>query len=342
MDGHEHNSTPKWKSVGVKERRLRPIWLLVSYLPIVGFTALVLVMPGITLLKMLGYPSLPTDQTPTSWNSLVEQTLVRCLSIVAFLVGTWIWRKFLWKRGMTSFGLGFHRRRFSELGIGLLAGAGLTIGIFVIEWLAGWIQVRGLAWHVRPPQFVLMSIYLGVITAITAAAVEEILMRGYILQTLEECFGLPAAVVISSALFGVGHLISSLSSSLLLPGLFPGTGFLNPAATGWANYVIPFSITLGGFMFASAYLYSRSLWLPIGLHFAWNFFEYQVLALAGVSPERASVLITDVTGPSFWVGLPNSSFGPEVGALGVLAMVFCIGMFWWLRSKKQRSDRQAG
>ena len=151
-----------------------------------------------------------------------------------------------------------------------------------------------------------------------AAVVEETLLRGFLLQTLEEGIGLPAAVTISSALFGVLHL-------------------LNPTATGWANYVIPFTITLGGVMFASAYLFSRSLWVPIGLHFAWNLFEYQVLALTGISPERASVLITDVTGPHFWVGLPNSSFGPEVGALGVLAMVSCIGMFWWLRSKKESS-----
>lgn len=323
MSTPEPNSTLKWKSFFVKEGRLRPIWLLVSYLPLLGLVALVIVVPGITLLNMLGSPSLPTDQTPTEWNSLVKQTVGIGLSIAAVLVATWIWRRFLWQRDMTSFGLGFHRRWLSELCIGLLTGAGLTTGIFVIEWLAGWIQVRGLAWQVRPPQEAAMSLYLGIIMAITAAIVEEILMRGFLLQTLEEWIGLPAAVVISSALFGVGHL-------------------LNPTATGWANYVIPFTITLGGFMFASAYLFSRSLWVPIGLHLAWNLFEYQVLALTGVSPERASVLVTDVTGPSFWVGLPNSSFGPEVSALGVLAMVFGISMFWRLRSKKQSAGRKAG
>ena len=323
MSTVESKSTPKWKVIFVKEGRVRKFWLLASYLPLVGLAALVLVLPSITLLDKLGYPSLPTDQAPTSWNSLVRQTVGICLSIACFVIATWIWRKYLWKNNMTSFGLGFHHRWLSELGVGLLIGAGLTTSIFVIEWLAGWIQVRGLAWHVRPPQLVAMSLYLGIITAIMAAVVEEILLRGYLLQTLEEWIGLPAAVIISSAMFGVGHL-------------------LNPTATGWANYVIPFTITLGGFMFASAYLFSRSLWLPIGLHFAWNLFEYQVLALTGASPERASVLITDVTGPGFWVGLPNSSFGPEVSALGVLAMVFCISMFWWLRSKKQPSGRKAG
>jgi hypothetical protein len=103
-----------------KEGRLRPIWLLVSYMPLVALVALVMVVPGITLLDMLGYSSLPTDQPPTNWNSLVKQTVGIGLSIAAVLVATWIWCRFLWHRDMTSFGLGFHRRWLSELGIGLV------------------------------------------------------------------------------------------------------------------------------------------------------------------------------------------------------------------------------
>jgi len=319
MNIPDSNSTPKkWKTFFVKDGRLRPIWLLLSYLPVLGLAGLVVVWPVITLLNMLGCPSLPSEQVPGNWADLARRTIDLGLVVSAVLGGTWAWRRFLWNRDMTSFGLSFHRRWLGELSIGVLTGAGFVTLLFVIEWLAGWIEVQGLAWQVRLPQEAAISLCLGIVTAIMAAVVEETLLRGFLLQTLEEGIGLPAAVIISSALFGVLHL-------------------LNPTATGWANYVIPFTITLGGLMFASAYLFSRSLWVPIGLHFAWNLFEYQVLALTGNSPERASVLITDVTGPHFWVGLPNSSFGPEVGALGVLAMVSCIAMFWWLRSKKESS-----
>jgi len=77
-----------------QEGRVRKFWLLASYLPLVGLAALVLVLPSITLLDKLGYPSLPTDQAPTSWNSLVRQTVGICLSIASFVIATWIWRKY--------------------------------------------------------------------------------------------------------------------------------------------------------------------------------------------------------------------------------------------------------
>jgi membrane protease YdiL (CAAX protease family) len=308
----------KLKTIFPKDLHLHPFWLLVSYLPILGFSALVIIWPIITLLNMIGYPSIPSDQVPVSLADIVRRTIDLGISIIAILVGTWAWRRYLYKRDMTSMGLSFYRPWVSELGIGVFTGVGLTTIIFAVEFLMGWIDVQALVWQVRASSEVLGSLYLAFVTAILAAVVEEILLRGYLLQTLESWIGLPAAVVISSALFGLGHLLSA-------------------TVGGWENSVIPFTVTLGGLMFASAYLFSRSLWVAIGLHFAWNFCEYNVYALTGTLPDRASILITEVTGPHFWVGLPNSTFGPEVGALGVLAMVFCICMFWWLRSRKQVS-----
>lgn len=303
------------KNISPKDLHSHPFWLLVTYLPIVGFSALVIIWPIITLLNMVGYPSIPSDQIPTSFADIVRRTIDLGISISGLLVGTWAWRKYLCRRDMTSMGLSFYRPWVNELGIGVLVGVGLTTIIFAIEYLMGWIDVQAFVWQVKPSSEVLGSLYLAFVTAIMAAVIEEILLRGYLLQTLEVWIGLPAAMVISSAIFGLGHLLSA-------------------TVGGWENYVIPFTVTLGGLMFASAYLFSHSLWVAIGLHFAWNFCEYNVYTLTGTLPDRASILITEVTGPHFWIGLPNSTFGPEVGALGVLAMMFCIGMFWWLRSRK--------
>jgi len=65
-----------------------------------------------------------------------------------------------------------------------------------------------------------MSLYLGNHNGHNGRSCGRDIITWYLLQTLEEWIGLPAAVIISSAMFGVGHL-------------------LNPTATGWANYVIP-------------------------------------------------------------------------------------------------------
>jgi uncharacterized protein len=131
---------------------------------------------------------------------------------------------------------------------------------------------------------------------------------------------LPWAVAITSSVFGVIHLI-------------------NPSAHGWANYVIPFTLTMAGVMLALAYLVRRTLWLPIALHFAWNTFEYEIFALTGAAPESARFLVTEITGPALWVGLPNSSFGPEVGLLGVLAMLAGIGVLWRMVRRAQAQDQ---
>jgi len=149
---------------------------------------------------------------------------------------------------------------------------------------------------------------------LAVAVLEETFSRGYMLQTFEEAIGTPAAVLVSSAFFGILHL-------------------LNPSAKGWADYVIPFTLTLAGVMLAIAYLARRSLWLPIALHFAWNVFEYDIFGLTGVPVEYASFLATEVTGPTVWVGLPHSAFGPEVGILGVLAILLGIGVLWAMKRR---------
>lgn len=314
MDAHKPLFPPSHiKGVFVKGERLRPIWLLLLYPLVLALTALVIIVPITLLLNALGYP--PVNQVPYDLAGLARKTISVGLTVSLFVVGTWAWRRFLGKRDMASLGLDLRRHCFTELGIGLLVGVGLMGAIFVVELLMGWIDVQGLAWQLRPSHEAFAALYFAVISMIEVAVMEEILVRGYLLQTLEEWIGLPSAVIISSAFFGVIHL-------------------LNPTATGWVNYVIPFTLTLGGVMFAMAYLARRSLWLPIGLHFAWNLCEYDVFALTGASTKQASVFVTHIPGPSFWVGLPNSAFGPEVGALGVLAMLSGIGLFWFLRKQK--------
>lgn len=68
--------------------------------------------------------------------------------------------------------------------------------------------------------------------------------------------------------------------------------------------------------------------------FAWNIFEYDIFGLTSAPAQHAEFFVTEVTGPTFWVGLPNSAFGPEVGVLGVLAMLLCVGLFWLLRRQQ--------
>ena len=229
-----------------------------------------------------------------------------------------VFMRYVDKRPLSS--LGFHRHRggLKSIGVGLLLGVGLTGMIFTIESLLGWLDVKGFAWNSRPGAF---YAFIGAALHMSFVAVsEEMVTRGYILQNLKEWLGIRSAVIGSSILFGAGHL-------------------LNPTGTEWARYVIPLTITLAGIMLAMGYLVYRSLWLPIALHFSWNLSLYDVFGLAGAPAESATFLVTDVKGPALWVGLPDTSFGPEVGILGVVAMLFGIWVLSTARCRGQAANQ---
>ena len=294
------------KSIFVRDGRLRSGWRALLYIPVLGLTYLVITLPVMIFQIQLHY----------GYQQLLQ--------LLAVLVATWLCRRFVDKRDWASFGLRLDRQGLRDIGLGLLLGAALMTGIFLVELAMGWINVIGFAWQTRPMDRLVEVWFWRIVVQMTVVAVtEEVFMRGYLLPTLEEGLGLPWAVAITSSVFGVIHLI-------------------NPTAHGWASYVIPFTLTLAGVMFALSYLVRRTLWLPIALHFAWNTFEYEIFALTGAAPESARFLITEITGTAFWVGLPNSSFGPEVGLLGVVAMSVGIWVLWRMYRRTQHEHACAG
>lgn len=83
---------------------------------------------------------------------------------------------------------------------------------------------------------------------ISAGFVEEFIFRGILFRWIEEFGGSWAALIVTSALFGFGHIGNDNAS------LFSSVAI-----------AIEAGVMLGG-----AYMLTRSLWLPIGLHFGWN------------------------------------------------------------------------
>lgn len=96
---------------------------------------------------------------------------------------------------------------------------------------------------------------------------EETIFRGYVLQVLEAHWGSAVALVLSSILFGLVH-------------------FQNQGET--ALEVVVIGLT-GGLPYAAAYLMTRSLWLPIGLHCGWDFVADLLFGDKGVPPAVPQV-----------------------------------------------------
>ena len=146
---------------------------------------------------------------------------------------------------------------------------------------------------INPVSFIIIPVTV----AFTVAIFEEILIRGIIFRIIEEKLGSYIALIISAIIFGGLHLINP-SSSLI-------------SATCVA--------VEGGLLLGAAYIYSRSLWLPIAIHFAWNFMQSGILgAITSGNEKTNSLLTTQITGAKIITG---GEFGPEGS---IQAILFCL------------------
>ena len=128
------------------------------------------------------------------------------------------------------------------------------------------------------------------------ALAEELMFRGYPFQRLVEAVGPVGAIAIFSILFGAVHL-------------------MNPGATaiGLVNTV------LIGVVLAIAYLRTRALWLPWGLHFGWNASLGLLFGLP-VSGLRMFNVVDRMSAPGpTW--LTGGSYGPEASVPGAIAVL---------------------
>jgi len=129
---------------------------------------------------------------------------------------------------------------------------------------------------------------------IGGAVFEELLFRGVVFRLVEEWTGTWIALAVSAILFGLAHAA-------------------NPGATPVSSIAIALE---AGILLGAAYVLTRNLWLPIGLHFAWNFFEGPVFGtqISGHSFLRDATT-AQLTGPSWITG---GSFGPEAGLPAII------------------------
>jgi hypothetical protein len=93
-------------------------------------------------------------------------------------------------------------------------------------------------------------------------------------------------------------------------------------------------ISFGGVFLAFAYLRTRSLWLPIGLHLGWNFFEGAVFGypVSGMNLSP-NLLVQEARGPAWITG---GTFGPEAGL--VLLPGLLVGA--WILAQYTQERRQ--
>ena len=218
--------------------------------------------------------------------------------ILNFLVITssvYVARRWLDKRSFESLGL----RLDGQTLLDILAGIGITFVqmgfIYVLMLGLGWLTFEGFAWEFDPVSVVITNVITFFIMFMFVGWNEELLSRGYHLQTIASGTNLFWGVIISSSVFGLLHLG-------------------NPNAT-WVSAA---GIFFAGVYLAYGYIRTKQLWLPIGLHIGWNFFEGVVFGFPVSGLDVYALMRITVHGPDLWTG---GAFGPEAGLVVLPALI---------------------
>lgn len=173
------------------------------------------------------------------------------------------------------------------------AAAGMAIGIllfcaiyavFFILGDADWKGYRGAS-----------AVWNMAAIALISGVAEEIIFRGVVFRIVEESAGTLVALLVSGAIFGGLHGV-------------------NPHATWFSSMAIAIE---AGILLGAAYAYTGNLWLPIGLHAAWNFTEGGIFGAAVSGNAAQGLFLVPLHGPA---SITGGEFGPEAS---VVALALC-------------------
>ena len=256
-----------------------------------------IVIGAISLIACVGFAQMIVSFLPATDSPLLALLATGLVVLVAFLAYV-AFVRIMEKRAVTELSAaGAVRETAIGMGVGALL-FGTTIGIL---WLLGYYDVVGVN--------KLAVIVPALITAVSAGVIEELLFRGIFFRIVEERWGTWLALGTTSLFFGLVHLF-------------------NAHATLVAGIAIALE---AGVLLGAAYIFTRRLWLAIGIHFGWNFVQGGIFGVAVSGNEAQGLLLSTLTGPDI---LSGGQFGAEAS---IIAVVVCLAA--GLILLKQASNR---
>jgi membrane protease YdiL (CAAX protease family) len=237
----------------------------------------------------------------------LEDVVFRILILTSALLAGWICNRWLEGLPWRTLGLWFHPHWLRDLWVGSLIGIGSLVLAALIAFAVG-----GVRFNISGKEIyggVLQTVFSTALLFIIAALAEESLFRGYPLQTLSRAGLVWLAVLLTSVPFAIIHL-------------------QNPSATAFSSI----NTGLAGVWLAAAYLRTRSLWFPLGVHWAWNWAQGSVLGLpvSGITNLAAHPLFRAYDHGPAW--LTGGSYGLEGGVACTVALALSTLFIWRTRS----------
>lgn len=220
------------------------------------------------------------------------------------LLVTWICVR-VRRQGLGSVGFNLGRRWMKEAGIGTLLGIGSVLLTVSLMAAAGGVQL------VLDPARSLGALAYGLYLFLFVSLFEEALFRGFVFQRLVDGMGAPFALVSLALLFAASH-------------------WGNPDMDGVAMVVASVEIFLGALLLGLAWLRTRSLALPVGIHLGWNWAQGHLLGFDVSGFGQAGWFQPRLQEAPNW--LTGGAFGLEASVCAIAADLLLIAVLWrWKR-----------
>jgi uncharacterized protein len=231
------------------------------------------------------------------------------ISLVGAVLISWFCGRYLEDLPFNAVGWSLHKSWFTQTLFGLMIG---TITLLIACSFA--MPIGNLSFnfnHSANFGSILQTIFSSLMVFSIAAASEEVLFRGYILQTFSRAKLAWVGILITSLPFAVAHLG-------------------NPDA----NYISTLNTALAGVWLGVAYLKTRSLWFAFGVHFAWNWVQGAILGLpvSGIKNITPSPLLHSIDQGPTW--LTGGTYGIEGGIPCTIALIVSTLIIWFIPNLK--------
>lgn len=238
-------------------------------------------------------------------NGILNETVFRSISLLVSVLAGWLCGKFLENLPFRALGVWFTENWLKDLILGLIFGAAAVSLAVLIAVIFGGLSFT---FNEKAGQSaILLTLGVSFVIFAVAAAAEEVIFRGYMLQTFARANLAWFAIILTSIFFGAVHLN-------------------NPDAS-WISTI---NTVIAGIWFSIAYLKTRTLWLPFGLHFMWNWMQgsFFGIEVSGTTDISTAPFLTEIDRGPVW--LTGGNYGIEGGIGCTISLIIFILLIWFL------------